>query len=159
MQRTQFRIEKKLINDLTVNDGRRRENFKETNNVKNKKEIRKFFDGFKRAMSFGSWKIEFIIFLRDFLSNFIIFLQFSFEVFINFLDFSSIFLIITKFSTHFLYLKAIASQTRPQNSDKTNLNLQRFTRPSNDQSMLRRWINQTMESCESRFVTSRSKRS
>jgi hypothetical protein len=58
MQRSNFKIEKKLINDLSVQDGRRRENFKEVKNVKSAKEIRKFFDGFKRAMSFGSLSVN-----------------------------------------------------------------------------------------------------
>lgn len=58
MQRTNFKIEKKLINDLNAQTGRKREDFKEVKNVKNSKEIKKFFDGFRRAMSFGSLRLR-----------------------------------------------------------------------------------------------------
>lgn len=55
MQRKTFKIERKLLNDLSVHDGRK-ENFKEVKTAKKTIEIRKFFDGFKRAMKFGLLK-------------------------------------------------------------------------------------------------------
>lgn len=54
MQQTKFKIETKLINDMSVQNGRTYESVKEPN--KSSKEIRKFFNGFKRAIIFGSFQ-------------------------------------------------------------------------------------------------------
>lgn len=58
MQRSQqFRIETRLINDLSITAHARNSLDSEENlgKVKNVKELRKFFNGFKRAMHFGLW--------------------------------------------------------------------------------------------------------
>lgn len=60
MKRTELKIDQKLLNDfpqsnLNVNMPEKEENLKD---VKNVKELRKFFSGFKRAMKFGSSSIE-----------------------------------------------------------------------------------------------------
>lgn len=59
MQRSQFKIELKYINDLSVQNAKvikGKENFKDEKNVKSTREIKKYFDGFKRAMKFGLCK-------------------------------------------------------------------------------------------------------
>lgn len=56
MQRSKLKIETKLINDLSVGNRKAfegKENFSEVKNVKSAREIKKFFDGFKRALKFG----------------------------------------------------------------------------------------------------------
>lgn len=58
MQRSTYRIETRLINDfpLSVSDEKVFKGSDKTEEVKNVKELRKFFNGLKRAMKFGSSK-------------------------------------------------------------------------------------------------------
>lgn len=56
MKRNELKIDQKLLNDFpqpyqNVKPPEKEENLKD---VKNVKELRKFFSGFKRAMKFGS---------------------------------------------------------------------------------------------------------
>lgn len=73
MQRSKLKIESKLINDLSVQNGKAIER-KELKNDTSAKEIRKFFNGFKRAIKFGSLSFQK---LTDFLKKVILVVNFS----------------------------------------------------------------------------------
>lgn len=53
MQQTKFKVETKLINDMSVQNGGIYERKEESK--KSSREIRNFFNGFKRAIIFGSF--------------------------------------------------------------------------------------------------------